>query len=151
MPSDLTVSNSSCLISLEAIGHLSLLESLYGQILIPDSAREWGMTPPNWISPQRIQNLPLAQSLLQDLGAGEAEALTLAVDVKAVRLILDDKKARRLASSFGVPLIGTAGIVLQAKQRGFISEIRSVLESLQQVGFHISDGLFQQALNLASE
>jgi len=152
MGSDPIVSNSSCLIGLEAIGHIFLLESLYGTVLIPDAvAREWGQALPSWITVQSAQNVPLVKSLLVDLGAGEAEAIALALDVGAARLILDDKKARRFANSLGVPVIGTVGITLVAKQRGFISQVRPLLENLQAAGFHISDSLYLQALQLASE
>ena len=52
---------------------------------------EFGMQLPSWISVQPVQNLPLVRSLTVHLGPGEAEAIALAIECSAERLILDDK------------------------------------------------------------
>ncbi len=51
---------------------------------------------------------------------GEAEAIVLAYE-KQWKIILDDRQARKIAKRLGVPMIGTVGIVVQAKQHGYYS------------------------------
>jgi predicted nucleic acid-binding protein len=53
-----------------------------------------------------------------DIGPGEAEAIALAIEAGAARIVLDDKKARRIARELGVTVTGTVGVLLRAKQRG---------------------------------
>ena len=152
MRNHLTVSNTSCLIGLETIGRLDLLEQLYPQLLIPPAvAIEWGTPVPHWILCQSIQNKALAQALSLQLGPGEAEAIALAVEIGAQRLILDDQRARRIAVQLHVPVTGTVGVALAAKQQGFLPLVRPLFDDLKAAGFWLSDPLLQQALRLAGE
>jgi len=151
-PSKATVSNTSCLIALEAIGRLDLLQRLYQEVLIPPAvAGEWGTPAPQWLKVQAIRDQHLAQALRLQLGAGEAEAITLAVEVRASRLMLDDHRARRIATNLQVPITGTVGIALRAKQQGFLPLVRPVFDELRTAGFWLSEGLCQRALQLAGE
>ena len=50
------------------------------------------------------------------LHPSEAESVALA-SVRDLPLVADDKEARSLAKTLGVPLIGTAGVLLQAYMR----------------------------------
>jgi uncharacterized protein len=84
MPDGLTVSNSSCLIALEATGFLGILEQLYSTIAVPDAvAQEYGGALPAWVQVHSVQNQPLARSLRLDLSAGEAEAIALSIERSA--------------------------------------------------------------------
>src|SRR5438270_6907590 len=108
MPNGPTVSNSTCLIALEGAGHLGILEQLYARIEIPGAvAQEWASTSPAWVDVLSVQDQTLVQSLRLSLGAGEAEAIALSKERSAVRLILDDKKARRIARQLSLPVTGT--------------------------------------------
>jgi len=151
-PKSATVSNTSCLIALEAIGQLDLLPQLYHEVLIPLAvATEWGTPAPAWLKVQALSNLALAQALRLQVGPGEAEAIALAVEIGASRLILDDQRARRVATSLQVTITGTIGLVLRAKQQGFVALVRPILDRLRAAGFWLSDGLYQQAVQLAGE
>jgi predicted nucleic acid-binding protein len=86
-----TVSNSSCLIALDAAGALGILEQFYGTVVVPDAvAQECGAAPPAWVQIHFVRNQPLAQSLRLSLGAGESEAIALSIELSAARLILDE-------------------------------------------------------------
>jgi predicted nucleic acid-binding protein len=112
MPESPTVSNSSCLIALDAAGSLAILERLYNTIAVPDAVvQECGGALPPWVQVHSVQNQALAQSLRLNLGAGEAEATALSVERLAARLILDDKKARRVARQLNLPVTGTLAVL----------------------------------------
>ena len=65
--------------------------------------------------------------------------------------ILDDLAARRCAATFNIPVRGTLGLALIAKQRGRIPSARHVLEQLRQGGMYVSDEVMNRALALVGE
>jgi predicted nucleic acid-binding protein len=85
------------------------------------------------------------------LGPGEREAIALAVELGADEIILDDLSARRMATSLGIPVIGTLGLLLRAKKRGLIREVRPLVEALQSQGFRISERVLSGILAAAGE
>ncbi|MGO9470662.1 MAG: DUF3368 domain-containing protein [Isosphaeraceae bacterium] len=152
MPDGITVSNSSCLIGLDAVGSIGILEQLYGTIMVPDAvAQECGGTLPIWVQVHSVQNQPLAQSLRLGLGAGEAEAIALSLERSAARIILDDKKARRTARQLNLPVTGTLAVLLRAKEQGIIPSVRDLVDALIVAEFHVSDALVQEVLQQAGE
>jgi predicted nucleic acid-binding protein len=98
-----------------------------------------------------VANHPLAASLKLGLGDGEAEAITLALELSAARLILDDKKARRMALQLSAPVKGTLAVVLTAKDRGLVHAVRDVLHALQATGFRVPQALFDEVLRRCGE
>src|SRR5262249_14061478 len=152
MPNGPTISNSSCLIALDASGHIDLLQKLYTTITVPEAvARECGTALPSWAIVRVVQDKLLVQSLSLNLGDGESEAIALAMELTPVRLILDDKKARRLAQQLQLPTTGTLAILLRAKQQGNIPKVRDVLDALRASGFFVSEALVEQVLQSAGE
>lgn len=99
----------------------------------------------------KVRNQALVQSLELDLGAGEAEAIAFSVECSAARLIVDDKKARRVARQLQQPVTGTLAILLRAKDEGLLFSVRDVIDALLAVNFHISDGLVEEVLRRAGE
>jgi uncharacterized protein len=95
------VSNASPLIAFEAIGQLDLFPGLFQSILIPPAVA-FEITPsipvhPSWLHIQDLRQ-PIPEAALNpSLGDGEREALALAVEIRADRVILDDLPARRVA------------------------------------------------------
>jgi predicted nucleic acid-binding protein len=152
MPEGVTVANSSCLIALGAAGHLDLLQQLYGAVTVPNAvAQECGAQLPPWISVQPVQNQTVVRSLRIELGAGESEAIALCSELSAARLILDDKKARRIARQMQVPVTGTLAVLLRAKERGLIPNVKDIIDSLLAVHFRISNALILDTLMRAGE
>ncbi|MCO5184321.1 MAG: DUF3368 domain-containing protein [Anaerolineae bacterium] len=65
--------------------------------------------------------------------------------------MLDERKARRMAYRLGLPLTGTIGVILLAKQRGLINRIGPLLEQLIENGLFVDSELVAEALRLADE
>jgi predicted nucleic acid-binding protein len=91
------------------------------------------------------------QILSVSLGAGESEAIILALELRAQLVILDDRPARRLAQALQVPVVGTVGILVAAKRRGLLPAVRPSLDALLQHDFRISQRLYEQVLADAGE
>jgi predicted nucleic acid-binding protein len=108
-------------------------------------------TETNWLTVQSVQNSAVVATLKTQMDEGEAEAIALAMELGDVLLILDDKKARRVAQQIGLKVIGTVGMLLRAKRDGVITEIKPLLTALVQADFRISDGVIQEALRLSGE
>ncbi|MGQ9627379.1 MAG: DUF3368 domain-containing protein, partial [Anaerolineae bacterium] len=114
------VANSSPLIAFERVEQLNLLPILISRLYIPPAVRRevFGSKPlPEWVEEKALSQ-PLASKIMAArLGAGEREAIALALELKATRLIIDDLSARRLATSLGLEVIGTLGLLLRAKRQ----------------------------------
>jgi hypothetical protein len=160
----IVVSDSSPLIALSAVGRLELLKDLFGTVLVPQTVytevvrpgselpgeREVGQA--DWIEVHPVGNTGLVKVLGLDLDPGESEAIVLAMESGADLLLVDERKARRVASRLGLNVVGTIGLLVLAKQKGLLTAIRPVLDALgTQAGFRIGARVYDQALRLAGE
>ncbi|GHU66768.1 hypothetical protein FACS189447_08230 [Spirochaetia bacterium] len=94
-------------------------------------------------------NLARAKALALD--PGETEALALYWDTNADLLLIDELNGRQTALSEGINVTGTVGILITAKQKGFVPAIRPLLDILRTFNFYISDSLYHRALSAAKE
>jgi predicted nucleic acid-binding protein len=90
-------------------------------------------------------------SLPPGLGAGEAATIALASMENARAVLLDELLARRVARQRGLPIIGTLGVLLVAKQSGLLVAVRPVVDAMIAQGRHISTTLRAQVLRAAGE
>lgn len=158
------VSNTSPISNLAIIGRLDLLAQMYGYVIIPQevwheivvkgahlpSAQQVANAP--WIQVRAVANQALVQSLRQDLDAGEAAAIALALEMGADLLLIDERIGRESAQHFGLTYLGLIGLLQRARQRRLIPAVRPVVDALRlQAGFWISDALYQRVLRDAGE
>ncbi len=127
------VADASPLIAFQQIGQLNLLQKVFMEVIVPPAvAREIqpSVPPVPWIV-QRALAQPIAPLVLRaSLGAGESEALSLAVELRADRLLVDERAARRAAEALGLGVLGTLGILLAAKRKGLVAEVRPLVDEL---------------------
>jgi len=109
---------------------LNLLEKIYGRITIPQAVYNeiagLGYVVPGtievqtlpWIKTEIVTNRSLVAELQTELDEGESEAIVLAMEFAATRLLLDDLEARIVASRYSLNITGVLGIILVAKSRG---------------------------------
>ena len=115
----------------------------------PAVIREFG-SHPEWLVEVPVTDGGMVAALGLVVDPGEAEAIALAFE-KGVRIILDDRKAREAAQRLNIPVTGTVGILLKAKQAGLIESIRPSLDALEANHFRIGKALREEALRLALE
>ncbi|BAZ81557.1 MAG: DUF3368 domain-containing protein [Sphaerospermopsis kisseleviana] len=149
--SEVAVTNSTCLIGLERIGRLEILPQVFSFIFIPLAVQKEVGINEDWPIVQPVANLALVAALKTQLDPGEAEAITLAIELGDVFLIIDERNARGIAQQMGLKVIGTLGMLLRAKEKGVISEVKPLIMSLESVNFRIAPALIQKALILAGE
>lgn len=85
------------------------------------------------------------------LGLGETEAIALALELAPEWLILDERRATRVARTAGLQVVGTVGILLSAKSRGLLPAVRPAIEDLLGTGFHLAAWVVADALAEAGE
>ncbi|WP_072621244.1 hypothetical protein [Spirulina major] len=130
------------------IGQINLLPQLFQAITIPTAVRDellnedagqsiytWIQHPPPWLHTQTVPQ-PLL-SLPDHLGAGEREAISLAVSLQADLVIIDDLDARTAAQKLNLSIIGTLGILYRAGVRELI-DFPAAIAQLQKTSFHVS-------------
>jgi len=148
---DQAVTNSTCLIALERIGQLGLLRQVFVALFIPPAVQtEFGVSV-DWLIVKPVSGTGIVTALKTQLDEGEAQAIALAMESGDVFVVLDDKKARSIAKRMGLRVMGTIGILLRAKRKGAITKLKPLLNSLREVGFYMTDALYQEALRIAGE
>jgi predicted nucleic acid-binding protein len=160
----IVVSDASPIIGLSAIGQLSLLSKIYGEISIPRQVFDELITPISdmpgkmeiqntpWIKIITVINRVLVQALEIELDSGEAEAIVLALDKKAKLLLIDERRGRNVACRFDLKVVGVIGVLVEAKAKGYIKALNPLLERLQiDAGFRLSDALVKRVLQEAGE
>lgn len=158
------VADASPLILLARIDCLEILQKLYSKILVPESvlkevvedgkglpaSQEVGSS--DWVETHAVPTESrLFLSLHGDLGAGEAQAITLAVSLEADLLLIDERQGRRAARTLGLAVKGTLGVLLAAKRAGHLSRIQPQVEALRKEGAWFSTHLEETILKAADE
>lgn len=157
---DKVIVNSTPVIGLANIGKLDVLRQMYGTITIPQAVFDEIKSPSvqrqvnanrDWIVVEQINDSSQKQMYRAKLHAGEVEVMILAQEKKADLVILDDNAAKKTAKFLGLRVIGTLGILVLAKKRGYIKEVSPVLDALKRDGFFVSDDLCDLVLRQADE
>ena len=157
---DKVIVNSTPVIGLANIGKLDVLRQMYGTITIPQAVFDEIKSPSvqrqvnanrDWIRVEQIHDASQKQMYRAKLHAGEVEVMILAQEKKADLVILDDNAAKKTAKFLGLRVIGTLGILVLAKKRGYIKEVSPVLDALKRDGFFVSDDLCDLVLRQADE
>jgi uncharacterized protein len=106
-----------------------------------------------WIETRPVNQAERIEQLLQTPGIdrGECAAIALAEELKADRLLMDERAGRKLAQTLALPTIGTIGILLLAKEEGILSKITPLLNNLIDQGTWFSPVFYQQVLQMAGE
>ena len=152
----IVVSDTSPLTALLTVGADGLLPQLFKEVIIPEAVRDELLachSPlPSWLRVARASDAAQIAKYRAILDAGEAEAILLARELHADRLLIDERKGRKLAAQEGVPVIGLLGVVLLARRKGLIPSARALLLCLEtEAGIYLSEDIRNQALKTVGE
>ncbi|MBM4042509.1 MAG: DUF3368 domain-containing protein [Planctomycetes bacterium] len=156
-----TVANTSVVMNLAIIGQLTLLREQFAEILVPravvgelrldedlpGNAEIRKAIQDGWLQPREVRQPALVNSLRRELDWGEAEAIALAFDVNADRVLLDERDARRVAKSQGLKVTGVIGILRRAWREKRIPSLRAAIDELRaRAGFRLHQSLLGDVL-----
>jgi len=141
------ITDASCLILLDNIQALHILQSVYNHILTtPEVAAEFKKSLPEWIQVMPVKNSQLIDTYSLQVDLGEASAIALAQELPDALLIVDDFKGRRLASQLNIKFTGTLGVLIAAKQQNKIPSLRPYFELIKSTNFRIDPLLLERIL-----
>jgi predicted nucleic acid-binding protein len=163
VPPPSAVSNTGPLIALAKVDLLPMLRSLFGRVRVPPAVQRELLAGTG----DDVTRLQLAfadfldvepppapaqevSDAVRHLGAGEQEAVRLALHLRAL-LLIDDHAARSVAKGTGLAITGTAGVLIQAKAAGLVPAVSPVLIEMRAKGYWLSDGLLDAAARMAGE
>jgi uncharacterized protein len=150
------VCNIGPLIALAKIRQLSMLQGLGPErVVIPPLVQKelWGKIGPEapvieLALSSFIQVIPIEQTdqcierATSGLDYGEKAVIALGTLLQGdVVLLMDDLEGRRVAKDLGLPVVGTVGLLLLAKQRRLIDQVIPLVESIRHQGYWLSDTL----------
>lgn len=152
------VCDTSPLILLAKIDRLELLFRLYTQTAIPISVLDEVRVRPteettaieSLVENQAIQIQRVSPQVLEsvpaDLGAGEREAIALAIETDANMIVLDDREGRRVARERELSVTGTIGVLVEARARDMVASVRKEMDRLIEAGMWIDEAFYHRIL-----
>ena len=146
--------NTTPLIALAEIGELHLLKDLYDEIYIPNAVFEEVKSEPaytevrnasEWIKQVSVDSADNREMLSSRLHSGEVEVIQYARESKADLVILDDQLARRTAKFLGLTITGTLGVIIKAKEKGYVSSVSFSHIQFSRIQFSSASGQAQNS------
>jgi predicted nucleic acid-binding protein len=118
------------------VPHAVLMEMQHPEA--PAEVRAWASAAPAWLEAMQVRQLDA--SLAAELGVGEREAISLALEVHADVLLIDERAGRREAEVRHLEVAGTLAVLLQASLRGYF-DLAEAMAQLRQYGFRASPSI----------
>jgi predicted nucleic acid-binding protein len=146
------VFDASPLIIYHQVGYFDLLRSLFHHVVIPTEVAQ-EVAPslgrlPSWIDELAVGT---TRALPGNLDPGERAAITLAEQITADFIILDDLPARRVATRLGLTVVGSLGLLVRAKDHGLIGWVQPIMDQMFAGGLFATEQLYQEILVAAEE
>lgn len=135
------------------------IKNTFYNIIIPEAVYDEVFTRgfdkvsvPDFLTMEKISDKNLVESLEMQIGYGESEVIALALERKITRVLMDDKQARKIAESLGLKVMGTLGVLILAKEKQLIAEMKPlVLELIEKISFRIDKKVLNKALKSVNE
>lgn len=149
------IADTSPLNYLILIDAAEVLPKIFQKVVIPkavqselldigasEKVQKWIQSAPNWLEIEKVDKIDRNINL----GLGEVEVISLAVEISADLILLDDKAARSSATQRNLQVIGTLGVLKLADEQKFI-DFEIALKRLQKTNFRASKVLLEALLN----
>jgi predicted nucleic acid-binding protein len=145
------------------IGRLDILNGLFSAVSIPEAVHkeivEGGKNnlglahyrKAHWIKAINVTN-PIDPLLKTTLDQGEAEVIELARQIDANFVLIDERKARKIARNiYGLRVIGPARILVEAKKHKLIDNVKDAIQNMRTGGYFIAGSIVAEILKQAGE
>lgn len=159
----IVVTDTSAILNLCLLGLQDLLPSLFGETHAPAAVKNeflrlaktdprfTNLPFPDFIAVHKIARIHPSLHTPR-LDQGEREAMTLALEIGADAVLMDESAGRSTAAKLGIACLGLLGILIEAKRRNLIPQISPYLDRLQtEARFWFTPTLHLQVLQLAGE
>lgn len=155
-----TVCNATPIISLSSVNKLDILKELFHTVIIPEAvyseirAKEsygYKEVESNFINVEKIKGKIYSELLFNQIDLGETETIILAKEINADFVIIDDNMAYRIATNSGLNVTRTLSVLLRAKEKGIIGEIKPILDEMISKGRWYSKRVYRDFLKKINE
>jgi len=131
------IADTGALISLGQVDQIQLIEKVFGEFYIAQAVWEElnQYEHPNFPSEilsslsSKTVKITSKNHLAMVMDYDESESVILYEELKADFLLIDDNKARVVAESLDINCVGSIGLLLKAKQKGFIKELKPIFQA----------------------
>jgi uncharacterized protein len=150
----LVVADTSPLVVLANIQQTGVLSALFGQVVVPPevmaelrrpycskAARDLAGITPQWL----IEKSPVRVEFIPKLDLGESAAISLALELKADALLIDETAGRKAASQRGFHVTGALGVLIQAADANLL-DLAQAFAQVKQTDFWISHAFLDETL-----
>lgn len=157
------ICNTGPLIALSIIDRIDLLRHLFEFVAVPEPVHKEILEggPINaglsnyrkakWIQIMTLSN-PIDPLLRTSLDAGEASVIGLARELNVNLVLVDERKARKIARTiYGLHVIGSARVLVEAKRGGLLDNVGAALQAMRDGGYRLGDSIVTEALKQAGE
>jgi predicted nucleic acid-binding protein len=157
------VCNTGPIIALSAIRKLNILKNLYETVYLPSAVYNEIVTGEehlrefyqfrdiDWFNILELQQ-PMDPLLSTVLDIGEASVIQLSREIGVMKILMDERKGRKVAREiYGLTVIGTARILVDAKKANLISSVKDLMYEMMDNGYWIHDNIIQAALKEVNE
>lgn len=120
------IADSSPIISLAIVDKIDLIEKIFVEVLIPQEVydeitfleKPYSEKLRDYFKNKiiKVKNLTALEILKDEIDAGEAEAIILAIELGVKEILIDDFKGRKRAELKGLNVYGTFGLLIEAKK-----------------------------------
>ena len=158
------ICDTSPIINLAMIDCLDFSPKLFQEVIIPrqvfdeivvkgiGKSGEIEVKNATWIKVLEFEDKVFYSEISQNLDEGESVAITLAIEMGADLLIIDEENGRRIAKEYNIKFTGLLGVLLRAKANGLLQNVQPKIEELRKTAnFWISENLYNEVLKLANE
>ena len=146
------VSNTTPLNYLILTGTVDVLPAIFGRVYVPSAVinelshprspavvRAWANTPPAWLTVQDPTQIDPSLKL----GAGEAAAIALALEIGAEHILIDERKGYKVAQQRGLGTSSTLGVLEEASHRGLIDFEAKIDRLVKETTFYVTEEVLQ--------
>jgi len=157
------ICNTGPLIALSMIDRIDILRHLFEFVAIPEAVHKeileggpinaglLNYRKAEWIKVEALSK-PVDPLLRTSLDSGEAAVIGLARESNENLILVDERKARKIARTvYGLHVIGSARVLVEAKRRGLSDNVGVALQAMQDGGYWIGDSIVDAALKQAGE
>ena len=159
MKNGLVIADAGPIFSLAIIDKLELLNQLFDEIKISkavweeitlDKSTEFYYNIEQFFKP-KVLSIKGFNELSFVMDYGESESVILYKELNADFLLIDDKKARKIAENFDIKCIGTLGILSVAKDKGLLNDLRPIFKTFLENNRYYSIKLLNKLLKSHNE
>ena len=109
----------------------------------PQPVRAWAGSPPEWLTVREPAQVD--ETLPKPLHKGEVEAISLAQELGADWVLIDERKASREAESRGLRVAGTLGILEEAGARNLLDYKKGRDRLVNETSFYVTDDVLRES------